>query len=170
MLRSRPIPSLASALLGALAASTLACHSIRTEVAVSAESPVQIRAAPARAWRVRCGEAELGEIVFYESATAPGDCVYVVRNPWSQDLGVIDALGRAYRYLPHHKEPAWVGTGTVAQGAERILQAEGPCALVEVAMPLDGERARLARPSPAASGGDLAGAAPRGEPAGTPRE
>ena len=48
---------------------------------------------------------------------------------------MIDAHGRAYRYMPHQREPAWVGTGTIAQGAGAILDIGVPCRLIELASP-----------------------------------
>ena len=101
------------------------------------------RGVPSRAWRVMAGEREVGCVVFFESTAWPEDSLYVVRNPWQQDLGVIDSKGRAYRYVPHLEEPQWVGTGTVAEGAARVLHADLPCALVEMALP----------PTPADDGG-----------------
>ncbi len=98
--------------------------------------PGEIRiASPARAWELvsTTGEA-IGMVLHFRSLGAPEDSLYMVRNLWHQDLGLIDAFGRAYRYLPHHREPAWVGSGTVLQGAERILGAE-ECGLVEVSFP-----------------------------------
>ena len=59
----------------------------------------------------------------------------MVRNLYGQDLGWIDHLGRAYRLLPHQEDPAWVGTGTVAGGAEQILGTKGPCTLAETPLP-----------------------------------
>jgi hypothetical protein len=133
--------------LGALAA----CRSIETEVPLVSAAPFAIHATPARAWSLRTAHAELGEVVYFESATGPRESVFVVRNPWSQDLGIVDSLGRAYRYLPHCREPVWVGTGTLAEGAAFILQAAEPCELVEVPMPLAEERARLAAARSAAA-------------------
>jgi len=93
----------------------------------------------ARSWDVyQAGEC-VGRVVLFQEQGAIRDSVYVVRNPWHQDLGLIDGLGRAYRYLPHHKEPAWVGSGTIALGVERILGREEPCLLVETELvPLGG--------------------------------
>ena len=47
-------------------------------------------------------------MVLFQEDGAARDSVYVVRNLWHQALGLIDGLGRAYRYLPHEEEPAWV--------------------------------------------------------------
>jgi hypothetical protein len=66
----------------------------------------------------------------------------MVRNVWHQDLGMIDAFGRAYRYVVHHEEPVWVGSGSVRQGVERILGLEN-CELAEFPLP---EEARPSTP------------------------
>jgi hypothetical protein len=94
-----------------------------------------------RTWEIRAGDDVVGELVFFESHGPMQDSVFVVRNRWHQDLGMIDALGRAYRYMPHQREPAWVGTGTIAQGAEDILDVGVPCRLVELLLPEPGPRA-----------------------------
>ena len=114
-----------------LVLSCASCRMVETH-SVSSVPPTSVRVgALARTWEVRRGGEHLGQVVLFQERGLAGDCVYVVRNAWSQDLGLIDGLGRAFRYLPHMEEPAWVGSGTIALGAERILGAEG-CTLVEV--------------------------------------
>ena len=49
-----------------------------------------------------------------------------MRNPWQQELGTIDAQGRAWRFVPHEREARWVGTGTLAEGARAILAEAAP--------------------------------------------
>lgn len=109
-----------------------ACRTIETrELCRPAAAEVRV-GTRARSWDVyRSGEC-VGRVVLFQERGDIRDSIYVVRNPWHQDLGLIDGLGRAYRYLPHHKEPAWVGSGTIAQGVERILGHEERCELVEV--------------------------------------
>jgi hypothetical protein len=111
-----------------------ACHvvEIREPVANSAEMRVGV---PARSWEIvdERGEA-IGLLVRFDVSGSPEDSLYMVRNVWHQDLGLVDAHGRAFRYLPHHREPAWIGCGTVLEGVERILKRED-CALAE--MPFD---------------------------------
>lgn len=125
----------------------------------------------ARSWDVYQGGECIGRVVLFQEHGGIRDSVYVVRNPWHQDLGLIDGLGRAYRYLPHHKEPAWVGSGTIALGVERILGREAPCLLVETELvpaagadapalasepvPEPGENAPAPASSPAAPDGGL---------------
>jgi hypothetical protein len=128
--RSLPV---ALALLGA-------CATTERRVPIVSDSPAVRTARPARAWEVRRGDEVVGRVVYFEERSDLRGAIYVVRNPWHQDLGMVDALGRAYRYLPHHLEPAWVGTGTVAQGVARILGLPvAECELDEVELPASAE-------------------------------
>lgn len=110
----------------------------------------------ARSWDVyQAGEC-VGRVMLFQERGSIEDSIYVVRNPWNQDLGLIDGLGRAYRYLPHHKQPAWVGSGTIALGVERILGRETACLLVETDVAPDaaaGLPALAAEPVPAPTEG-----------------
>jgi hypothetical protein len=111
------------------------CITTETRAVSSTPTPAVRVGTHARTWEVRCAGELVGQVVLFQEHGLARDSVYVVRNPWHQDLGLIDGLGRAYRYLPHHEEPAWVGSGTVTAGAERILGLSGACELVEIADP-----------------------------------
>ena len=74
-----------------------------------------------RAWVVLEGGRVEGSVVRYAERGQDGRFLYVVRNVWDQDLGVVDELGRAWRRVPH-QEDRWIGTGTVADGVRRILR------------------------------------------------
>jgi hypothetical protein len=108
------------------------CRTIATHEVSSHPAPDVRVGARARTWEVRCGGELLGHVVLFQGHGHVRDSVYVVRNAWHQDLGLIDGLGRAYRYLLHEEEPAWVGSGTVAIGAQQILGAAAPCELIEL--------------------------------------
>jgi hypothetical protein len=109
-----------------------ACETTERRAPVVSDAPSIRTATPARSWEVRERDEARGYVVLY-SGKRDVDKVYVVRNSYHQDVGLIDARGRAYRYLPHHSEPAWVGSGTIAQGVARILElAEGECTLAEL--------------------------------------
>ena len=110
------------------------CRTTESKRPVQPESPVVHRAAAERAWDVLVGGDLVGHVVHFSSEDAPEQSVYMVRNDYDQDLGWVDHLGRAYRLLPHHRDPAWVGTGTVSQGVERILRIEGEATMVEVSL------------------------------------
>jgi hypothetical protein len=109
------------------------CRTVATEVC----SPVpSVRLGTrARAWELRSAGEPRGLVVLFQEGGRARDSLYLVRNLWHQDLGLIDGLGRAYRYLPHLEEPVWVGSGTVLAGAQRILDAGETCELVEIADP-----------------------------------
>lgn len=83
-----------------------------------------------RAWVVLDQGETSGSVVRYAERGLDGRFLYVVRNLWDQDLGVVDELGRAWRRVPHG-EDRWIGTGTVAEGVRRILELGANCALSE---------------------------------------
>jgi hypothetical protein len=74
-------------------------------------------------WQVVDDGRTVGFLVRFEDAAAPGHTFFSVRNERHQELGMIDRLGRAFRYRPHEREPEWLGTGTVLDGTRRILGA-----------------------------------------------
>jgi hypothetical protein len=115
---------LASALL-------CACMSVETRPLSSVPDPIARLARPGRAWAVYSSDVLVGRVILFEEHGLARDSLYVVRNLWDQDLGIIDGLGRAYRYVPHEAEPAWVGSGTIAAGAGAILGSSPDCFLVE---------------------------------------
>jgi hypothetical protein len=117
------------------------CRTVETRACSSITEAVVRLGKRVRTWEVRCRGEVLGRVVLFQEKGLARDCVYFVKNLWDQDLGLVDGLGRAYRYLPHEEEPAWVGTGTVAVGARQILGASAPCELVE---DLDGSPERVA--------------------------
>jgi hypothetical protein len=73
-----------------------------------------------RAWEIVLdGEVRGRVIEFAELGGERG--FHSVRNARHQELGMIDDLGRSWRYQPHADEPDWLGTGTVLEGARAIL-------------------------------------------------
>ena len=120
--------------LPVLAVALLGCRTTESKRPLQPTAPVVHRTAPERAWEVEVAGEVVGRVIHFASEKAPEQSVYMVRNRYGQDLGWVDHLGRAYRLLPHHRDPAWVGTGTVAQGVDRILRAEGGSTMVEVPM------------------------------------
>ncbi len=134
----------------------LSCCCCRTTARVAnASAPGARIGTLERTWEVRSGGEPLGLVVLFQEHGLVRDSLYVVRNPWHQDLGMIDGLGRAYRYLPHHEEPVWVGSGTIAAGAREILGAGEECELIELAdlarARADGPQEPVARPAHAPS-------------------
>lgn len=73
-----------------------------------------------RAWRVESDGKTVGSVVHFRETTPPHRVLFAVRNVHDQDVGRIDAKGRAWRERPH-QEPDWVGTGTVVNGIRLIL-------------------------------------------------
>lgn len=126
-MKLRPsIGSCALALLGA-------CQVVETE-RLATPTPVVRTAQAERAWRALADGELVGRVVLFCDHGDAGGGFFSVRNAWSQDLGIIDDLGRAWGYRPHHEEAEWLGTGTVSEGVSRILGHE-ECVLVETALP-----------------------------------
>lgn len=119
-------------LLGVAFVLLSACRTTETRGLSSAPTAKVRVGTHARTWEVHSSGEVVGLVVLFQERGDAHDQVYVVRNPWQQDLGLIDGLGRAFRYVPHLEDPAWVGSGTIAVGAQRILGANDGCELVEI--------------------------------------
>ena len=131
-----PVPRLLPILLLSALILGSGCRTITTR-RLSLGDPAEPRiASPARAWEVSNREEIVGIVVYFEAHGPVQDSLFMVQNVWHQDLGLIDAYGRAYRYVPHHREPAWVGSGTVVQGVGRILGMH-ECTLAEIELPAE---------------------------------
>ena len=104
-------------------------------------SPVVGRAEAA--WRVLAGDEVVGFAMRYHpmdsERLAPQEAGhgpwYAVQNRWNQELGMIDELGRAWRYRPHRNGPQWLGSGTIEEGVQKVLELNGALVLEEI--PLD---------------------------------
>ena len=120
----------------------LGCRTTRTERFAPPSHVAVEQGVPARTWNVLVAGENVGRVVEFQAAQPPAAPMFIVQNAWSQDLGLIDEHGRAWRFRPHQREAEWVGTGTVADGAAWILGAP-ECALAEVPL----ERAREAAAS-----------------------
>lgn len=91
-----------------------------------------------RRWRIEDEGRLLGFVLEFESAPErdrPAGRCFSVRNELEQELGLIDGLGRAWRFQLHEREPQWVATGTLLEGALAILRAPASARLVEASAP-----------------------------------
>jgi hypothetical protein len=88
------------------------------------------RAEAVFAWEVREADRVLGYVVRFETGEAKSKTYYSVRNEHRQELGLVDADGRAWRYRAHQREPEWLGTGTIVKGVRLILDASASAQLV----------------------------------------
>lgn len=113
--------------LGLLAA----CRTERSSAPPAPDDAILHGLVPRASWEVLAAGAAAGSIVCFEETVAPHRRLFVVRNTYSQDVGRIDANGRAWRDHPH-REPEWVGAGTLAEGARLILGLRAPVILREV--------------------------------------
>ena len=108
----------------------LGCQTrVVTSPAWSAEA-VPAYSQAARAWEV----VERGQVVgvVIEFDAQGGRRFYSVRNAWHQELGLVDSMGRAWRYRPHAREADWLGSGTLIEGAAQVLGIGGQAELFEV--------------------------------------
>lgn len=120
-----------AAATGCLALALQACSVTTTVQPLSPESAVITPVPAAGQWVVLERGIERGSVVRYAGPGDSGRLLYAVRNRWSQDIGLIDAMGRAWRRVPHG-EDRWLGTGTVLDGARRILDLDDSARLVPV--------------------------------------
>jgi hypothetical protein len=105
------------------------CRTERSSAPPELDEAVLLGLHPTGAWEVETeGGHAVGSVVCFEEASPPYRRLFVVRNRHAQDLGRIDARGRAWRDRPH-REPDWVGTGTVAEGVGLILGLDRPARL-----------------------------------------
>lgn len=110
------------------------CRTTVVERIAPAPAVAVQRASAVRSWDVVEAGSVVGRVVLYEDAGAREDAVYIVQNPLSQDLGLIDGLGRAWRYRPHEEQAQWIMTGTISEGAASILGAGTSCSLEETSL------------------------------------
>lgn len=90
------------------------------------------RAAPVRAWELWQEGLLLGSLVRFEETGDGGRAFYSVLNREGQEIGLVDIDGRSWRHRPHESRPEWLGTGTVKEGAVRILGGSEKAELIEV--------------------------------------
>jgi hypothetical protein len=139
---------LVAALVAALAAASCTTTTEVLPVGLELNRPVHGRAL--RAWRMVGGEGTLGYAVEFgddNGRDAAARTVFSVRNPWQQELGTIDGLGRAWRFQPHEEEALWLTTGTLAEGVRAILDAPLDALLEELPVAqLEGSEAPPAQP------------------------
>ncbi len=83
------------------------------------------------AWRVVRRGRTVGSVVRYRELSEPHRHYLAVRNVHHQDVGVIDALGRAWRYRPHD-EPEHLGSDSRAKAVALILDLDAPPVLIEI--------------------------------------
>jgi hypothetical protein len=129
-------------LLGAATLGSLTgCVATTTSQPVGLDRAVLHSIPVSRAWIVVEDGETLGSVVRYSERGSAGRFLYVVRNIWDQDLGVIDERGRAWRRVPH-EEDRWIGTGTVVQGVRQVLDSGSRAQMIE--RPIDDVEAATA--------------------------
>jgi len=121
-------------LLMLLILTSASCVTTETSAPFSPEDARIQSSAATRAWEVIDAGKAIGSVVRFEAPGEPGRFLFAVRNTYSQDLGLVDALGRAWRQRPFQETAEWIGTGTVLEGVRGILAA-GPEALLREVSP-----------------------------------
>jgi hypothetical protein len=125
--RSRGLAAVLLACLG------LACQTTELRESAGVLDSPPVSSAAEVGFELRCGGKRCGTLIHYqEQGSGSRRSFYSVRNELDQAIGLIDVHGRAYRFRPHQAEAEWLGTGTVLEGAQRILGSDGPCELVEL--------------------------------------
>lgn len=113
-------------------ATAFGCHTTVRSSPASKGSAAPMLSQARRAWEVVETDRVIGVVVEFNALGNDPRRFFSVRNAWHQELGLVDAVGRAWRYQPHEVEAEWLGTGTVIEGAARILGSRPDAELVEV--------------------------------------
>lgn len=126
-----------------LAGIAIGCVETTTHHPVGANEDHTLHRVPlVAAWDVIDGGRVVGSVLRFERQAPDGgasELIHVVRNEHGQDLGFVDAVGRAWRKRPHAPDEA-LGAGTLASGAQRILGASAKARLEPRAPDRDGAR------------------------------
>ena len=117
----RPVKPLLSLLAAML---LVGCITSEREAPAPATVPEVVFSQPTEVWRVTQGIEPVGWLVRYTPSTDPADAFLSVRNPWQQEIGLIDAESRWWRFVPHEREPRLIGAGDTAEGVAAILELE----------------------------------------------
>jgi len=129
---SRIVSSVALVLLGA---SVGGCRVVSEEAPAGLLAARPVKLDVRRTWAIVSAGESLGQVVELAADARDGQPAarcFSVRNTLGQELGRIDGLGRAWRHELFASEPAWVGSGTLAEGAAAILASDAPVELVEL--------------------------------------
>jgi len=128
-------PSLAI-LTSALVIPLVACRTTVSVTRAPLESVPMASALPERAFELVEAGRVVGVIVEFVELRGSRR-FFSVRNEQQQELGLVDQDGRWWRYVAHAEKGAeWIGTGTVLEGAARILGVSAECAAYEVDLEL----------------------------------
>ena len=112
--------------------SIVACTTTHVTGPANVEHGAPQRLMPQQAWRVVEAGETIGFVVRFADPVTPARCLYSVRNELQQELGTIDELGRASRFVPHQREMQWVCTSTLTQGTASLLGASAEASLEAV--------------------------------------
>ncbi|MCA8978614.1 MAG: hypothetical protein H6831_16610 [Planctomycetes bacterium] len=106
-------------LLLPLALAACVSESVERPVGMDLAQPTVSRAV--EAWEVVDHGRVIGTVVVFEVESRGGERFFQVRNAHQQDVGMVDAEGRWWRFEPHVARPVWLGSGTIQDGVCEIL-------------------------------------------------
>jgi hypothetical protein len=113
------------------------CITTETTSPAPATTSDPVLAAATELWEVRAGDRLVGWVVRYTPPRA-ADAFLSVRNEWQQELGMIDAESRWWRFVAHEREARLLGAGATADGVASILGLEEPVQLLSAPLQLLG--------------------------------
>ena len=129
-------PNLSAALALCMGLGLPSCMTESRSQLPGPKSAIITRALPERGWEVRDDGRLAGSVLLYADPADEHTGYYSVRNAHGQVLGMVDFEGRAWRYRLHEEQPEWIGTGTVLEGARRILGTSALCVLESAELPV----------------------------------
>jgi len=137
-------------LISSLLLLLVSCTTTASERPHNGGSAAPVVLSARRAFEVWDERSLVGHVVQFRALESQ-ESIYSVRNPWHQELGQIDSLGRCWRFRPHAEEAEWLGSGPVVDGARLILGASLGARLVEVPLTPSGsmlaaQQARSSQP------------------------
>lgn len=109
-----------------------ACETTHTTNFAAPHIAMVTKTEPIRGWALIVDGERQGWVVMFRNPEDESAEYYSVRNVYHQELGTLDHHGRAWRFVPHQREAEWLGTGTVLEGARRILEFGPEAELEEV--------------------------------------
>jgi hypothetical protein len=128
---ARAFVGLGALVLSGCIATTTSRSAIANPAAVSASPQTSWRVVPASLSIEAQGPRSIGWVVRFLEEGGGRRSFFSVRNLHHQELGLVDTLGRAWKFEPFTNEPNWLGSGSVPDGVSRILSPGSAITLVE---------------------------------------
>jgi len=115
------------------------CRTTRMARPLTLQTPPEaIRLEAQRAWGVLEDGRRLGTVIEFRPITRVRDPIFSVLDPAGLEMGLVDALGRVWQGPAEGGERLWLGSGTLLEGARRLLGGGEGAVLVAEALPAGG--------------------------------